>query len=90
MAHKRTTSAITQILATPGHSVKGRIIASGLRLADLAEAAGIAASTLSDYLAGRIRNIHGQLSIMLAWCSLAGRQATLREFWGGLLARDVA
>ncbi len=63
---------------------------SGLLLQELAKAARIARSTLSDYLSGRIRNIYGQIRILDAFNKLSGEDLTLREFWGRLTAREAA
>lgn len=63
---------------------------SGLLLQELAKAAGIAASTLSDYLSGRTRNVYGQMRILNTFNRLADEQLTMREFWGRLTAREAA
>lgn len=85
MTHKRNSSVRRRIVPRPGHLVKARIIGSGITLTRLAGEAGMARSTLSDYLAGRIANISGQLRIYAAWCILADRHIGPRAFWGGLL-----
>lgn len=75
-------------ISQPGRAVKGRIIASGVSLGDVAEAAGISPQSLSDYLAGRSANPERQLAIYRAWCRLTGRAWSyegLRDWWGELL-----
>jgi len=66
------------------------MVTAGLSLTAVARTARISKSTLSDYLAGRIRNASGQFNIMLAYCKLTGQVTTLKQFWGELLNRDVA
>ena len=90
MQPKRKTSANRRIIARPGSAVKARIIRGGLLLGELANAARIARSTLSDYLSGRTRNIYGQMRILNAFNRLTDEQFTLREFWGRLTAREAA
>ena len=90
MTSNRRTSANPEILVPPGNSVKAKIIAAGLKLGQLAARARISPSTLSDYLAGRIRNVHGQFRIHRAFCNLTGGELTAREFWGKLLAKEAA
>lgn len=90
MTGNRTTSARRSIVARPGDSVKARIIGAGLRCGDVATKAGLSNTTLSDYFAGRIRNIHGQISILMAFCSLSGQSLTVRQFWGALTAPEAA
>jgi len=67
MTTTRKTSANRRIIARPGSAVKARIINSGLLLGELAKAARIARSTLSDYLSGRTRNVYGQMRILNAF-----------------------
>ncbi len=86
----RTSSPKARMVPRPGDLVKAKIIEAGLSLADVAKETRIARSTLSDYLAGRIRNIHGQINIMLAFCELTGKTMTVRAFWGELTAREVS
>ncbi|HUT58076.1 MAG TPA: hypothetical protein VNA25_09540 [Phycisphaerae bacterium] len=90
MTTTRKTSANRRIIARPGSAVKARIINSGLLLGELAKAARIARSTLSDYLSGRTRNVYGQMRILNAFNRLTDEQFTLREFWGRLTAREAA
>lgn len=90
MGQTRTNSANRRILPAPGKLVKARIIGGGILLKDLARVAGMKPSTLSDYLSGRIRNVHGQIDIHGAFCKLTGTEVGLREFWGDLLAREAA
>jgi len=79
-------------IAGPAESaaVKGRIVAAGIRLGALAETAGIAQSTLSQYIAGGRKNYQTQLQIYEAFCRLSDREPTRsgeRRFWGPLLNR---
>lgn len=90
MRQTRKTSANHRILPAPGKLVKARIVGAGILLKDLARAARIQPSTLSDYLRGRISNIHRQIDIHQAFCKLTGTEIALREFWGDLLAREAA
>lgn len=90
MTQTRRNSANHRILPAPGKLVKARIVAAGILLKDLARAACMKPSTLSDYLSGRIRNVHGQIDVHGAFCKLTGTEVGLREFWGKLLAREAA
>jgi len=92
-ATKRKTAQMhgtLRILPRRGHSVKATIIGSGVRLGDLARASNLAPSSFSHYLSARVRNLNGQLAIWRAFRRLTGRRITMREFWGELLAREVA
>jgi len=90
MPRNRTNTPNQVIVPTPGDLVKGKIVSAGLQLTVVARTAKMAKQTLSDYLAGRIRNANGQFGIMCAYCKLTGKVTSLREFWGELLSRDVA
>ena len=90
MRAKRNTTTRQRIVARPGDRVKGRIIAAGISLGRLAEAARYSPQTLSDYLAGRNRNIHGQIEIALAFARLTGLTVTFDAFWGSLWAENAA
>ena len=89
MQHRRTYSGQKRRISRPGDLVKGRIVAAGLQLKQVAQRAGIARSTLSDYLADRIRSAGGQLKIYHAYCDLSGERPTLREFWGVLSHEEI-
>lgn len=90
MPTSRNISTANQIIARPGDAVKAKIIGAGLSLSHVAARARIARSTLSDYLAGRTRNIHGQINIMMAFGDLTGKVVSMRDFWGELAAPEAA
>ena len=90
MSSTRNSSDTRKILPPVGAHVKAKIIAAGLTLRQVAGRAGMAQSTLSDYLAGRIRNVHGQIDVLLAFTALTGESMTVREFWGSLTAEEAA
>jgi len=73
----------TQSQITP----KLRIMAAGLTCRQVAAGAGIAASTLSNYMAGRRRGREAQGRIAAAFAALAGRAIGPRRFWGDLYTR---
>jgi hypothetical protein len=59
-------------------------------LGDLAAAAGFSNPTLTGYLQGRTRNIHGQIRIVRAFRLLTSRRIPAADFWGDLWAeRDL-
>jgi hypothetical protein len=70
--------------------VKARIIAAGLEMGDVARKAGKKRSTFSDYLAGRSRNIHGQILFVEAFNALTGQHLSVRDFWGDLTGEIAA
>ena len=84
MAHKRDINKI--VVATDG-PVKARILAAGVKLGDLARAAGVSQPTISVYLAGRLARPATQLAIFQAFRRLSGQPVTMVEFWGDLLAQ---
>jgi len=84
------TSRRPNIVVTPKSLVKGKIVAAGLTINALATAAGLAGSTLSDYLAGRIPDPAGQLRIVQAFNRLTGQTLSARAFWGELAAEVLA
>jgi len=86
MRHPRKTNQPFVILCRPGHSVKARVSGAGLRLGVLAAAAGIAQSTLTGYLTGQRRGIHGQLAIADAFRKITRQRLDAAEFWGDLWA----
>jgi transcriptional regulator with XRE-family HTH domain len=90
MAKTRTSSAGKGSFPRPGDCVKGRIIAAGIKLCDLARAAGMAKNTLSDYISGKIRSKQGQFNVWMAFVDLTGSQVSMDQFWGALSAREVA
>jgi hypothetical protein len=52
----------------------------------LAAISGFSNPTLTGYLQGRTRNIHGQIRIARAFCRLSGQRIRASEFWGELWA----
>lgn len=84
------TTTNPRILPRPGHYVKAQIVRAGLSLRRLAERAGYAPQTLSDYLAGRNRFLRGQVEIWLTFRQLTGSDVSLRQFWGDLLGEEAA
>ena len=89
MPKTRTTSLRLPIICRPGHSVKARIVAAGIRLGALANLAGVPKSALPDELAGRRCNIHNQIKIARAFRKLSGQRITSAEFWGDLWAEKA-
>lgn len=80
----RRNSGSTRIIRRPTLPAKGEIVGVGIPLREIARAAGIAPSTLSDYLGGRLRNVDRRLSIYHAFCRLSGRRPTsdgFAAFW---------
>lgn len=88
MADRRRTSG--RIVAPAGASVKSKIVGAGIPMRRLAAEIRMAPSTLSDYLAGRIRCADGQLTIWLAFRRLTGQTLSARALWGKLLSEEAA
>lgn len=80
VANNETVLAMSGIVNQPS-TPKSRIVASGLRLCDVASAAGIHPATLSHYLAGRRRNATTRLKIARAYGRLVHRRISAEEFW---------
>ena len=72
-------------IATAGAEVKARIVGAGLKLSDLAAAAGISPSSLSNYLAGSVSRPETRVRIWRAFRRLTGQRISLRRFWGHLM-----
>ena len=88
---KRSRTACKNgILTRHGQRAKGRIVAAGLKLGEVARAAGMHESSFSNYLAGRRRDARGQLRIVEAFARLTGQRLRARVFWGDLAAKEVA
>ena len=79
-----------RIVPTPGQRVKGRIYSAGLGLEQLAQASGIAPSTLSRYLDGSLKSRSTQHDIWFAFRAMTGVEISMAEFWGSLLSSEVA
>ena len=77
-------------LPLPGHYVKSRIVGAGIKLGDLAAAAGMTSGNLSQYLAGRLTGRAGQKKIFLAFRRLTGIRIRIADFWGPLLSERIA
>ena len=63
---------------------KVEILTHGLRFTEIASSVGIAPSTLSEYLSGRLTNNDRRFSIYRAFCRLASLSPTpegFAEFW---------
>lgn len=83
----------SRVLVTPrpGDAVKARIVATGVRLCDLATAAGVSRQTISNCIHGLARRPETQYDIYCAFVRLSGSGATIYEFWGPLFhGRKVA
>jgi len=74
------------MIARPGAAVKGRIVTAGIPIGVVARAAGFSACSLSEYLTGKRRNVHGQHKIAAAFRRLSGQYIPTPEFWGDLWA----
>jgi len=90
MRQSQRTLQRRKIVPTAGQGVKGRIIAAGLKLEVLAKASGIAPSTLSNYLAGDLRDRDTQHDVWFAFRGLTGQELSISDFWGSLLNSEVA
>jgi len=77
-------------LADPYAAVKSQIIAAGIRLGDLARAAGITPSALTLYLQGKLRCPRRQRDILVAFRALSESQIAAPDFWGKLLSERMA
>jgi len=86
MSGTRKTSHFRRIVPTAGDAVKGRIVAAGVPLSDLARAAGIAPNTLTNYLNGRLTSYTVQYDIWFAFRAFSSQEISMREFWGSLFA----
>ena len=86
MANMRTSSGDANIVCRETLSVKARFVNAGIRLRDVAAAVDIAPNTLSDYLAGRLRNWDVQLGIYLYYRTETGERIRVDDFWGSLLS----
>jgi len=88
MAAKSNKSDMKTNLPRHGYSVKARIVASGVKLCEVAARAGYTRSSMSDFLSGKNRSLSGQIRIHASWCSLTGKRCLLQTFWGELLSPD--
>jgi hypothetical protein len=88
MTLKQKNSRQKTIIAPAGAAVKARIVSAGIRLGDLAFAAGFSGPSLSGYLTGRTCNPHGQIRIVRAFRRLTGRRISAATFWGDLWAES--
>jgi len=80
----------SRILHQKNSPVKGQIVHAGVRLGDLAEAAGISQSYLSLCLSGQRKSPKRQRDIFIAFRALSGLDIYIDEFWGKLLVGPVA
>jgi len=74
------------MIARPGAAVKGRIVAASIPIGMVARAAGFSACSVSEYLTGKRRNVHGQHKIAAAFRRLSGQYIPTSVFWGELWA----
>jgi len=65
--------------------VKAQIVGAGVSLGQLAEAAGISPSYLTQFLSGKRRSAKRQRDIFIAFRALSGLDIYIDEFWGSLL-----
>jgi plasmid maintenance system antidote protein VapI len=86
----RTSSANGLKHTRDSRLVKAQIIAAGVKFRALAAEAGIAPSTLSEYISGRYREPERQIAIVQAFNRLAGTSMTAAEFWLGLTHEILA
>jgi len=66
------------------------VVAAGIPFGVLAKAAGLSAPSLSQYLAGTIRNERRRRDIYIAFRSLSGSTVSFEEFWGDMLSERIA
>ena len=81
MDHTRKTAQTHEILGAGPGFVKGQIYSAGLTMGKLARAAGIAPSTLSDYVAGRRSRRETSRAIWRAYVRLSGLETSFEAFW---------
>ncbi len=90
MISHHTNSKRLRIIPQDSALVKAVIIANGIACGDLARAARISQSSLSNYIKGIRHGRQTQLQIHRAFCRLAGKKITPRKFWGKLLTKKGA
>jgi len=90
MTFERKNTARNRILVTAQHAVKSQIVAAGLAMGQLAGAAGISQSSLSNHIGGARANYETQIRIWQAFCRLTGQAVSLADFWGELLSKRIA
>lgn len=86
MAKMRKYPNKQSIIPHAGHLTKGKIVAAGIPLGQLAMSANISQPALSNYLKGIRNDRIMQLRIWDAFCRLSGQKITLDDFWGELLS----
>ena len=64
--------------------VKGRIVSAGLRLGEVADAAGVSAASLTQHLKGERISHAAKVRIWRAFCRLSGETVGIEAFWGPL------
>jgi len=80
----------SRVLARTDGRVKGKIVAAGIRLGELAHAVGLTSSALTLYVQGKCGNRARQEQIYVAFRALSQSDITLEEFWGELLSERMA
>jgi len=74
-----------------GLLIRAKFVLADLKFAEIADLAGITLTDLYDYLAGRNRNLQGQIAIFSAYAVLTGKYGLrLNKFWGELLGTPKA
>jgi len=69
-----------------GLAIRAKFVLADLKFREIADLAGITLADLHDYLAGRNRNLQGQIAIFSAYSVLSGKYGLrLNKFWGELL-----
>jgi lambda repressor-like predicted transcriptional regulator len=87
---KLSSTIISDNASRHGQYVKGQIISAGIKLSNLAEAAGLAPCTLSSLLTGRSRCRQNQVLIWDAFVQMTRSTISLSDFWGELLSGRIA
>lgn len=90
MTSRRKNTSPRTIVVAAEYAVKSKIIAAGLKVGQLAEAADISQPSASNHIGGVRRNYTTQLRIWEAYCRLSGEAVSLADFWGGLLSKRIA
>jgi len=89
MAPNRNNSDI-EILRDPVLTVKAKLRQLEITNRQVAHAARLPESTLSEVLSGKNRNVNRQIDVLFAVCSLTGAVLSVRQLFGPLAAREAA
>ena len=71
-------------------NVKAKLRHMGITNRQVARAARLPESTVSEVLNGKNRNVQRQIDVLLAVCSLTGAVLSVRQLFGRLTAREAA